>query len=127
MPLTILPTAGQSLNVTRDPIRNNFNIIDTDFPIDHSPWNDALNPGRHNKVSLPVQAPAPVFAAGNSGIYSFLNAGNNEIFVHRQYVQNTVYNDIPMTQSTLSDHLPTVGQASWTYYLQDILMGLANY
>jgi hypothetical protein len=120
MSLTILPTAGQSLNVTRDPIRNNFTIINTDFPIDHAPWNDTTNNGKHFKVTLPVQAAAPAFSAGDIGFYNFPVSAHNELFIHKQTISGTA--DIAFTQSTLSTYNPSIGEAGWTYLPSGIIL-----
>jgi len=85
MPLTILPTAGQSLNVTRDPIRNNFQYIQTSFTTDHVDFNVA-NTGKHNQLTFPRQGAVPATAATDVKLYSLLSAlsGETELFYRRQ-------------------------------------------
>lgn len=59
MALSILPLNGQSLNVTRDPIRNNFVTINDDFIINHGEYNTALR-GQHRQVMMPAITVLPV-------------------------------------------------------------------
>jgi hypothetical protein len=60
MALNILPLSGQSLNVTRDPIRDNFSFINTGVMQDHQELNSGANSGMHNKVSSLVQPSADI-------------------------------------------------------------------
>jgi hypothetical protein len=73
MPLNDVPLAIQTLNATQNPIRANFQTIDAAFAIDHVPY-AAAGQGRHNKVSFPVQAAAPVTAADEVALFSAVSA-----------------------------------------------------
>lgn len=121
MALNNVPLSGQSLNDTRNPIRNNFNTIDTAFTVDHVSYNTA-NQGFHNKVTMPVQALAPVFAAGINGLFSLLNATTtqNEINIHKQNLAGAV--NIPMTASVLGTNAINNGVRGWTYLPSGILL-----
>jgi hypothetical protein len=85
MPLTILPTAGQSLNVTRDPIRNNFNTIENAFIVDHIDYGIA-DQGKHAHVTFPRQAAALVTGPTEVGLYALLSAysGQTELSYRKQ-------------------------------------------
>lgn len=115
--LNNVPQAGQTLGNSRNQIQTNFTTIDTAFSVDHVPYNDGSGgQGKHNKVSFPVQAPAPTFAATEVGLYNFLNTttAKNELYVHKITGATTV--DIPITASTLSAASAPASLASyWTY------------
>lgn len=73
MPLNIIPQSGQSLDETRDPIRDNFSYINNGFLVDHVAFNNGANSGKHQAVHLVNQqvAPAaPTTAAGECAIYA---------------------------------------------------------
>ncbi len=58
--LNIVPQAGQNLQNTRDPIRNNFSTIDTAFSVNHVSYG-ASGAGNHTVVNFVEQlSPAPV-------------------------------------------------------------------
>lgn len=76
MALNSVPNAGQSLATTRDPIRNNFDNINTQFALDHYEFNSTNN-GLHQKVTLPAAA-APAQVAAANVIYSQTSALSGE-------------------------------------------------
>jgi hypothetical protein len=84
MAITILPTAGQSLDVTRDPIRLNFQTIDTGLQVDHVQLDLAApNSGKHKAVHLVNQAvapAAPVTGAGEMALYTASIGGASQLF-----------------------------------------------
>lgn len=69
MALNNVPLSGQSLGVTRVPINQNFSVIDTAFSVDHVDYNDP-NQGKHDKVTMPVQAASPTSGAGEVVLFS---------------------------------------------------------
>lgn len=73
---TVVPSAGQTLAVTRDPIRNNFVSINDQFALDHYEFN-SVNNGLHQKVTLPAAA-APAQVANANVIYSQTSAISGE-------------------------------------------------
>jgi hypothetical protein len=85
MTLNDVPKSGQSLGQTRVPINQNFQVIDAAFQVDHQGYN-LTGQGKHNKVTFPVQASAPVFAAGEMGLFNLLNPNTNvnELYVNQQ-------------------------------------------
>jgi hypothetical protein len=83
MALINVPLAGESLGQTRVPIQTNFITIGTAFAIDHVDYNTA-GQGKHNKVTLPVQAVDPVLVANDIAIYSKVNGANvSQLFFER--------------------------------------------
>jgi hypothetical protein len=82
MALNNVPLAGQTLAVTRDPIRTNFNTIDTAFSVDHVAYN-TLGQGKHNKVTLPVQAVPPTALTTEVALFSrdSIFTGKPELFM----------------------------------------------
>lgn len=119
MALVYVPNPGQTLHATRDTIRTNFENIDTGFNIDHSPLVLA-NQGKHNKITFPVQAGAPVFLAGEEGLYSLAMAGTNELYIHKQYHAGT--QNIPLTNSTISTVARATGELAYTYLPSGIIL-----
>lgn len=83
--LNDVPQPGQSLNITRDPIRNNFSVLDTAFSVDHVAYNTA-NQGMHNKVTMPVQGAPPVTAAAQMALFTQVSAltGVPELAIRRE-------------------------------------------
>lgn len=82
MALNIIPNSGQSLDQTRDGIRQNFSVIDTSFSVDHVPYNSpAPNEGKHNKVTFPPQAGNPVLVANEMALFTKLVGGNPALFL----------------------------------------------
>ena len=85
MALNYVPLSGQTLGVTRVPINQNFSVIDTAFAVDHVDYN-VSGQGQHNKVSFPVQNPAPAPQAGVLQLYSQLSTITNQpelVFTHQ--------------------------------------------
>lgn len=81
MGLNIIPNSGQSLDETRDPIRNNFTYINTGFIQNHVELNTGANSGKHKFLQMPVNA-APTTLASEIGLYADNGAtsGNPELF-----------------------------------------------
>ncbi len=67
-----IPNDSQSLLDTRDPIKDNFNTMDTAFKVDHFAMNNAAQ-GKHQWVRLP-QALEPVTGAGEIALINKANA-----------------------------------------------------
>jgi len=118
MSLTILPTAGQSLNVTRDPIRNNFSLIQNAFIVDHVDFN-IVNQGMHNQVTLPTHTGAAP-AGANIILTNQLLAAVGELYIHKTYHAGT--HDIPATKSTISTTARAIGELAYTYLPSGIIL-----
>jgi hypothetical protein len=127
MALTLFPVAGQSLVTTRDPIRNNFSVINTAFSVDHVEYNAGSgNQGMHAKITFPVQSAAPVYAATNNGFFSLVPVAGalttkQEVYIHKQNAIAAA--DIPMTASVLSTTAaPTTASTGWSYLPSGMIM-----
>ena len=109
-----IPQANQTLAITQPLILNNFNAINTAFAVDHVNFNDP-GQGKHNKITFPVQAVVPVFAASDLGLFSFLNATTtkNELNVYK--ANNAGYVNVPFTASILSNSAPIQNGSGWSY------------
>ena len=127
MALNNVPLPGQTLLATRDAIDQNFvGYIDPEFAVDHQAFNTP-NAGKHNTVTFPVQGAAPVFLAGELGLFSLLNAttAHNELYINKTNQVTVV--QIPLTSSILSTNsAPGVRSAGWTYLPSGILMKWGN-
>jgi hypothetical protein len=115
-----IPQAANRPKDSQPQILANFQGINTLVSVDHVTF-DLGNQGMHNKVTLPVQAAAPVLA-GNNGFYNFLNPATNKnpTYTHNQTFVGT--SDIPMTASILSSAAPAIGMMGWTYLPSGIIM-----
>ena len=115
------PLAGQKVKNTQAPIRQNFVEINNLIAVDHSTFGTA-NEGNHNKVTLPDQGIAPIFAGNNIGLWSQIPTANpltlvNELFIRRQDGSTTPFT--PKSDSQV---------AGWTYLPSGILLkwGFSN-
>lgn len=50
--------SGDNLNASKNPIRNNFSIIKTDFAVNHIAFDDS-GEGKHSRIDLPEQSTLP--------------------------------------------------------------------
>lgn len=127
-----IPQATDQLSKSQGDILNNFGAIQTLIDYDHVDFSGAVvasistSAGKHFRVTLPAQSPAPTFAGGDVGFYNFLNtvSGINELYVNKLNV-GSVNAQVPMTMSVLSTIAsPTfvTGQNGWTYLPSGILL-----
>ena len=103
MALNLVPNAGQNLAITRDPIRNNFNTIDTAFSVNHVSYGLA-GQGKHNFVSMPVQAAPPVTAAAEMALFVQDDAFNVPQLYVRQQNNGASIALTPVGGSNLLEH-----------------------
>jgi len=81
-----IPQATDRINASQGQILNNFIQLQADFGVNHVTFNAAANVGKHNVVTFPQQAAAPVaFTATEFGLYNMTYASSNttELFVRR--------------------------------------------
>lgn len=107
MALNDVPLSGQTLNDTRNPIRNNFLTINTAFSVNHGEYGTA-NAGMHEFVQFTDRTGnTPVFG-GRSGMWSENGTFSlvPEIWVNTK--AGVGFNQYAMTESTLSN-TPTIG------------------
>ena len=115
-----IPLGNDRPKDTQPQLFSNFNAIKTLVDIDHVTF-DLANQGMHNKVTLPVQAPAPALGA-NNGFFNFLHpaTAKNQTYIHNQTFAAT--SDIPMSASILSSAAPVMSMNGWTYLPSGIIM-----
>lgn len=120
------PLSTDQINQTQAPIRTNFLNIRTLLGVNHVDFADADN-GKHKFVTFPLQGAAPVFLAGEVGLYNQAAVAPfgtfNELFIHKLTRQGNATADIPFTASILStsDPLPT-NAVGWTYLPSGIIL-----
>ena len=121
MPMTLnnVPVPGQSLASSRDLINQNFVTIDAAFQTDHVPYTSSSPlQGKHNRVTFPLQAMAPVFIGSDSGLYSALDSfsAKNQIFIVPPGTSPlTPLTPVPMTAASFT--IP-----GWSYLPSGLLM-----
>lgn len=89
----IIPNANDQLSVSQGQIQTNFQSIMTLIDQDHTDFANTA-PGKHFRVTLPVQSPAPSFSGGDIGLYSFLDPISN---ANQLYFSTTGGTQIPIT------------------------------
>lgn len=93
MALNNVPLTGQTLNTTRDAIRDNFAVINTAFEIDHVTYGDP-DQGKHNQITFTDLGGAQPATAGQQLL---LYNNNAQLFL-----QNNSNDNIPVTQATIN-------------------------
>lgn len=113
--LNDLPLTGQTLLVTRDPIRNNFSIIDTAFSVNHVQYQDgAGNQGKHAFVQMPSAVPTIATSATEVGLYANADAITGKIaffFQKQSLAANSGYSFTEYENTLGATDLPSQG---WT-------------
>lgn len=105
MALNDVPLITQNLAQTQNPIRVNFQTIDTAFSVNHVSYGIA-DQGKHKFLQLPEQGVAPATAVNEAGLYSAVGAFStvSELVFRRE--NNGV--SIPFTE------VQQTGQKGWT-------------
>lgn len=82
----------------------------------------ALNSFGNGYAELALQAAAPVFSAGNDGLYVLANATTtkNETYIHIQTQAGTA--DIPFTASAMSNTATALCVNGWSYLPSGLLI-----
>ena len=117
-----IPQATDLLSSSQPLIQGNFTAIQTLIDVDHVDFASG-NQGKHFRVSLPVQSPAPSFSAGDVGLYSFQNSrtSQNELYINK--INQATVTQIPATASILStSSSPGPNSSGWTYLPSGILI-----
>lgn len=68
-----IPADGQSLGNSKPMVRNNFNVINSSFAINHIDFN-SLGAGKHKFVQMPAQGSDPGTALADIALYNKLGA-----------------------------------------------------
>jgi len=106
-------------------ILGNFQAIESFVGVNHGTF-DSVTIGKHKFVTFPVQAAAPVFLAGETGLYNknYATTAKNESYIHTQTFAGT--SDIPFSASIMSTATPGNQTDGWTYLPSGILMHWSN-
>lgn len=119
-----IPKATDRLKDSQPQLLANFAAIKTLVDINHVTFDDASgDQGKHKWVSFPSQGSAPVFLAGEEGLYNLVYATTvkNELFVHRQTGATTA--ETPFTASLLStDSAPAANTEGWSWLPSGLLI-----
>lgn len=85
MALNDVPLSGQTLQITRAPIRDNFSTVDTAFQVDHVDYN-LPNQGWHDQATFPVQNPTPAPTAAVVRLFAATSSFTSqpELFLQHQ-------------------------------------------
>jgi len=80
----IPPSSGGTLVGTRDQIRTNFTLIQSNFDINHEDYGVGANAGKHKFMQMPQQSSAPTTAAGDIALYSKLVSSIPRLFLRQE-------------------------------------------
>lgn len=80
-----IPQPTDQISQSQQDLLDNFTAISTLINVNHVDFNGP-DQGKHKFLTFPVQAMAPVFAAGEIGMYNFLYTvtGVDELFITNQ-------------------------------------------
>ena len=113
-----IPQSTDLLSDSQSDIQGNFQAIQTLIDVNHYDFADATNQGKHFMVSMPPQPSAPPvpFAAGEVGLYSYINAITSQTELYINKTNQATVTQIPATASSLSlTSAPLQGTAGWSY------------
>lgn len=118
-----IPQPTDQPSVSQNQLLLNFGAIKSLIDVDHVDF-DAVGAGWHNKITFPVQDPAPVIAPTNLALYSFLSPTTD---VNELYFVNQEGAQIQASASILStDPTPADDTTGWTYLPSGILLKWGN-
>lgn len=112
-----VPQSTDLLSDSQSDIQGNFQAIQTLIDVNHYDFGTA-DEGKHFAVSMPPQAssPAIAFAAGEVGLYSYINATTSQTELYINKTNQATVTQIPATASSLSiTSAPAQGTAGWSY------------
>jgi hypothetical protein len=111
-----IPLATDKLSSSQVDINNNFQGINTYVSVDHVPFANTANQGKHQMVTFPISAAPAVSVAGFIGLYGANDlVGNPAIFVNNVVPGK----QIPMTSADAA-------ATGWTYLPSGIIMKWGN-
>jgi len=113
-----IPQPTDSPSVSQNQILLNWGAIKTLIDVDHVDF-AASGAGKHNKITFPVQSPAPTFTGGDLGLYSFLSPVTA---VNELYLSTVAAKQVAMSASILSTNAAPSGVAGWSYLPSGILL-----
>jgi hypothetical protein len=105
-----IPKATDVIAQSQIDLQNNFGALKTLIDINHVDFSNTADQGKHYKVTFPVQGGAPVFLAGELGVYNLAYAptGSNELFI-----TNASGSSYPITASSTTG--APVASFGWTW------------
>ena len=107
---TNIPQSAQKISATQAPIMSNFQAINELINVDHVGFNDAVNYGKHNFTTFPVQGSDPTTLSGEMAIYSKATpSGPNAAEIFYRYPSDGTV--VQLTGSTSSGGAATNGYA----------------
>jgi hypothetical protein len=110
-----IPQSSDRLTDSQSDMLGNFQAIQALIDVNHYDF-ASPNQGKHFMVSMPAQSPAPMFAAGEVGLYAFLNSVTNQNELYINKTNQVTVTQIPATASSLSVlSAPAQGSAGWSY------------
>lgn len=112
-----IPQPTDQLSDSQGDLLGNFQAIQTLIDVNHYDFASS-NQGKHFAVSMPPQAssPAITFAAGEVGLYSYVNATTSQSELYINKTNQATVTQIPATASSLSiTSAPVQGSAGWSY------------
>lgn len=118
-----IPQPTDSPSASQPALLLNFGAITDLIDVDHVDF-AAAGAGKHNKITFPVQFPAPTFTFPDLGLYSLLSpvTDNNEL-----YVSTYSGSQVPMTASILSTNAaPGNNTPGWSYFPSGIIEKWGN-
>jgi hypothetical protein len=83
-----VPQAAQTISSTQVPILNNFGAINEIIGVDHVSFQDAINYGKHNKTSFPIQDSDQDTSTNEMALYAKATTTTNGIELFYRYPNN---------------------------------------
>lgn len=97
-----IPLISQSFAQTQPLINQNFTGINTWTKEDHEQFSSS-DAGKHTKVTLITQSPAPTFTGTERGIWNAVGSTSSEQEIFIKKTTNSAAVDIAMTESSISN------------------------
>ena len=121
------PTAsGDTLAASRDPIRNNFSLIQTSLELNHGAFG-AADQGKHKFMQMPEQGSAPTTAANEVALYAKQdpNAPGEAAIFYRQEGSGNEYQITTSHKTNLAQF--GLSNPGWTFLPGGLLMQYGTY
>jgi len=80
---TNIPEANHEPAQDQPLMKDNFNVIQSAFTVDHIGMVTVTNRGKHKRVHLPISPPVPTTAASEGVLYTATASGNTQLFYRR--------------------------------------------
>lgn len=104
------PLPGDNLSVSQGDINQNFTVANTEYGVNHYPFDDGTaNHGKHKKVSMPATS-LPVSVSGEIVLFSSTGSSGTELHMVREGVPGT---DVALTTAGVASPLRATRGYSW--------------